>query len=281
MQQDKQWEDPRRGDTRWEDPRQGDPGRGDKRRAEKRKGQQQPGHAFPLLLLTALTFVLFLVAYWFVTQRAIQPHYVDGLWYAAPCVCFAILAWVTRKNYITTMEAIAVSSAVLVTSAALLFFFSLHIMIEESTTVITDTAYYDRVIQSLERAPGQLGQYFPDEIPQEAENVQFFYRPPFIQGGGTVALKFDAQPEQMRGYVDQLTHTAVWRGKATDTKAGQFGISDSTFRLSQMQYELPADNTIYVLFSRSSPQGDWHHGTQTLATINQEETEILFLIQQW
>lgn len=245
------------------------------------KANKKPGNAFPLLLLTALTFVLFLVAYWFVTQRSIQPRYLEGLWYAVPCLCFAALAFVTRKNYITTMEAIAVSSALLVTSAALLFFLSVHIIIEESTTVITDTSYYNRVVQSLERTPEQLGQYFPAAIPAEAENVQFFYRPPFVQGGGTVALKFDAKPEQIQNYASQLTHTAVWKGKATDGKAEKFGIFDSTFHLSQMDYELPEDNTIYVLFSRSSPQGDWHHGTQSLATINEAETEIVFLIQRW
>jgi len=245
------------------------------------KDKKRLGHVFPMLLLMGLTFVLFLVAYWFVTQRAIQPHYLEGLWYAVPCLCFAGLALVTHKNYITTMESIAVASALLITSAALLFFLSLHIMIEESTTVITDTAYYSRVVQSLERTPDQLGQYFPDEIPAEAENVQFFYRPQFVQGGSTVALKFDAQPEQIQGYADQLVHAAVWRGKATDAKAAKFGIFDYTFRLSQMDYELPADNTVYVLFSRSSPQGDWNHGTQSLATINEEGTEILFLVQRW
>lgn len=84
-------------------------------------------------------------------------------------------------------------------------FYAFHI----SDTPITDIEIYSDFISGCKKAYPHIAAHFPNEIPAEAKNAEFYYRQGFLQGDSMLNLKFQTSPEVINAYYDQFKQDAT------------------------------------------------------------------------
>ena len=64
---------------------------------------------FPAVM-TAISFVLFLGVYFFVTVKSIEPYYFEGLMFVVPFVCFGICTFFTVTEKLKIVASSVITS---------------------------------------------------------------------------------------------------------------------------------------------------------------------------
>lgn len=234
---------------------------------------------FPAIM-TIVSFVLFIVVYWFATSTSIDPYYFEGLIFAVPFVCFGITTFftVTEKLKIVASSVIT-SILIFILSFAMLVAF-VFMSFDAATTVTTNIGKYERVLKLTNYPNNPLTKYFPDKIPRNTKNIVFSYNPAFLQGGENFDLKFETDSDSIKKYIDEFSQKAKWMGKSSDSEVGKNGIYSSTF-YSFGYTNLPEDFTIYLIDSKPYHPNDWNHGTLSLVAISKQRNEIIYLAEDW
>lgn len=236
---------------------------------------------FPVIM-TCVSFLLFLAAYWAVTQRVVEPYYFVGLIFLVPTICFGAISYQSAKNKMDFKTSfITTAIAVIVLGLAMLIAFA-FIVFDNATTITTDPGLYERALDLSGLPPYLLEETFPDTIPNDADNISFRYNPAILQGGETLALKYETNQDSIETLVGEFSRKAAWIGKATDSDAGSYGIFTGTFYILDLADSgLPEDFTIYVFYGKPSRPNDWNHGKRSLVAISERSNEALFLADAW
>lgn len=230
--------------------------------------------------ITIISFILFVGVYWILTMTTINPYYSVGLIFAIPFVLFGIITYLTAKGILGSVASTIITVILIVTLGFILFVSFIFISIDAATTVTTDIGKYNRVLK-MKGYPDNLWiKYFPEKIPDNANDVLFSYNPAFIQGGERLALKFETDPVFINHYINELSDKVKWKGKSEDSEAAKNGIFSSTFSLLGYS-SLPEDFTIYLIMSKPYQPNNWNHGEFSLVAISQKRDEIIFLAEDW
>ena len=119
-----------------------------------------------------------------------------------------------------------------------------------SATEYTDAVDYSRCLRSAGKN-GSLW-YFPDEIPDGAQDVKFVFRMPFLRGDEIFELSFSISAEKLEEYREHFGNTAARRRNIKN-------ISE------------------YLLRESSDPD----HGENDIVLIDTEHGRITFRHEKW
>ncbi len=231
-------------------------------------------------IMTIISFVLFLGVYWFITVRSIEPYYFKGLIFAVPFISFGIITFFTVKEKLKIGVSSIITGILIFLLGFASFFALIFLSVDAATTLTTDIGKYERVLNLKGYPKNSLIKYFPYKIPDNAKNVVFRYNPPFLQGGENFGLKFEADLDSIKSYIDEFSQKAKWVGKASNTEIKKNGISSSAFNaLGYMN--LPEDFTIYLIDSKPYKPDNWNHGELTLVAVSKQRNEIIFHAEDW
>ena len=233
---------------------------------------------FPAMM-TLISFVLFVVLYYFLTVKEIQPYYLKGLIFAIPSICFGITTFFSARGKLHIVTSTAITIMLICVLSFGMFFAAVIIAFTEETTV-TDIRKYERVLRLTGYPENSVSRHFPYEIPRGAKNIVFSYNPPFLQGGENFNLKFETDTVSIKDYIDKFSQKAKWIGKASDGEVKMNGVALASF--NKFGYTtLPEDFTIYLLVSKSYEPNNWNHGELSLVAISKERNEIIFFAEDW
>jgi hypothetical protein len=229
--------------------------------------------------LTLISFVLFVILYYFLTVKEIQPYYLKGLIFAIPFICFGITTFFSATGKLNIVTSTAITIMLICVLSFGMLAAAVFIAVSEETT-ITDIGKYERVLKLTGYPKRQISRHFPYEIPSSAKNIVFSYNPPFLQGGENFNLKFETDTASIKDYIDKFSQKAKWIGKSNDSEFKVNGITSASF--NNFGYtKLPEDFTIYLLVSKSYEPNNWNHGELSLVAISKERNEIIFLAENW
>lgn len=234
---------------------------------------------FPTIM-AIISFILFLVAYSFVTVKAIKPYYLMGLIFIIPFVSFGIIAYFTARAEIVPVISHIITILLIVVSVLIMFVTFTFISIDAATTETTDIEMYERVLKLKDYPENTLINYFPEKIPNNAENIAFRYNPAFVQGGENFQLKFKTDSNSINKYIKEFSQEAKWTGKVNDSETENNGVFIASFHA--LGYDkLPDDFTIYLIGSKPYRSMDWNHGELSLVAISKFRNEIIFVAEDW
>lgn len=186
------------------------------------------------------------------------------LW-LAPAACFGLLWALSRKGRMAASTASQgavdiVVLCLLVVPIALIFSGMMA-----ATTPTDNPAHYAQ-------ARGLCGtaiDSFPADVPEGAENVDFWYNAPFLQGGGRLMLAYDGGDPSA---LSAAAEGAVWSGPMADALEACPPLSWESLSLSDAA-------VIHVLQCRPGSDGTWNHGLFALAA--RDGARTLFLYENW
>ena len=235
---------------------------------------------FPAIM-TVVSLVLFIAIYGLELLTAIQPQYLKSLIFVIPAVCFAIVTYLTQRRWLKELPSLIITSVLIGVLSCVMFIAFIISVFDAATTTTTDVKRYGRALQLSSFSGSILESCFPEKVPADAEDVYFYYRPAFLQGGEDLALKFKTTPEALDAYAQKFSEMAEWIGKEGDPKADENGVFGGTVDFFDRSYNWHYNATVYVLSSRSYKPGDWNHGERYLVAIKDKNCEILFLASRW
>ena len=224
-----------------------------------------------LLLSAALCLLL--------NRYALAPNYALALIFFLPAAGLAAVALYMRRR---GGDSAFVPACVVLSAVCLLlgvFLTGGAILLGSVRAETADPETYEKVLE-LGGYPGDpaLG-YFPAQIPEGAQNVQFYYLSGW--GGTTVALQYGADDSKMTQYESACARAARWSGSLRDGDAAGYGVYASSLPFYEGEEDIPADLTLYVLYFKGDGAQTLNHGQFCLAAISREEGEILYLANQW
>lgn len=239
---------------------------------------------FPALISVAL-FEVFLVIYWFLTQRVIHPHYYLGLLFAVPSLYFAAIAYWSKRCLQKESYSMLTATSVIIFGFAfslLMLIVFPCVIVHDEVSDVTDVESYERVIK-LSCFQHDLIADFPDKLPKDAEDAKLYYSPFAIgQGGQELAVGFRASTDTIEGYLRRFSQETKWIGTENDAAATRYGVFSGTFScLDGSVSGLSEDFKVYVISGKPYRSGDWNHGENSLVAISEEKNEILFWASNW
>lgn len=151
-----------------------------------------------------------------------------------------------------------------------LFFLS----IEFVTTDVTNYKYYKDFMYK------DLYEVFPKKIPKDAENISFFHRDPFLQGGGINALSYKDKSLTASIVDEKYKSKSIWIGNYQNEEIPEAVNEDHLF--SNLSIDGKIDNfTIYVYEARCDDSGWCNHGEYMLVAYNDITKEIIYKEENW
>lgn len=144
----------------------------------------------------------------------------------------------------------------------------------EAINLITDTKYYK------DKVNGHLLEVFPKDIPTNAEEVNFFYSPDFLQGGSSIALYYIDKDMTIDKFDEKYKFKAEWVGYFEDYN-DKDGLLTGAFLNTPAQYNNENDYIIYLVNSRCDNSGYCNHGNFLFTSFNKNTNEIIFKSENW
>lgn len=237
--------------------------------------------AFPAII-TILSFICFIIVYYNMTIRAIEPYYLEGLLFLIPTLVFGLITFLLMKNkiqfVISTTLTILLIPIFIVTS----FFGILLFALDASLNSINDIKKYERVMRLTGYPNNEITKAFPAKIPQDASEIHFHYNPAVLQGGQNFALRFKSSLENIDNYVTNFSTSALLTGTYNENELQNYYIH-ANFGGYYVGYndciDLPDGYNFYLMYGKEYFEAN--HGKLCIISINQSINEIIFYGQRW
>ncbi len=100
---------------------------------------------------------------------------------------------------------IAVSSVVIVGIIGLVYVCLFIAGFKEATTSVVDIAKYESILKEWKEFAPEMVNHFPEVIPPDARNTEFYFRPGFLQGSQTIELRYRATPEKIESLYEEFS----------------------------------------------------------------------------
>ena len=168
----------------------------------------------------------------------------------------------------------------------------------KATTAVDDPSQYPTIVEFFaESRRPQLVAHFPENIPEHAEDVKFYYRPGFMQGANILQLQMRLPPDEVEQIQEQAKAQAVrLYGPDSDNNSPLSektpdGCCKVTFDYSLYTGEpdegmavsrepFPENYTVYVFHdSRGAPKYDWNHPELYGIAVNDVFSEVVYWME--
>ncbi len=231
-------------------------------------------------IVAIVALICFALVYYVIIEGTLLPLYI-GLIFIIPFLVFAVIAVLAYTGHIPPMAShitTAILIPVLAVASAVIFTVILFVA---ATMECTDPAYYEKVYDMYE-----IYSVFPEEIPEDAEDVEFVYYPSFLQGSGKIYLKYSDDASDIEAIGEKLAEDAVWWGDFGEfsewkDRPSYFGEYDFLHEAS-----LSDDTVMYLMEFGNAYDPDeggyewWNHGTYTVVAIT-PDSEIIYKSTWW
>ena len=224
-------------------------------------------------IMTIVSFISFVGVYWILTYKSITPYYFKGLLFTVPFIFFGIITFLTAQGRLKMIASSVITGISIIALGVGFFFILMFLSFDIATTETKDIGKYERVLRLTDDS---LTEHFPNQIPNDAENIYFMHQPRFMQGGEILELRFQTDSEIIQNYKDEFSEQAEWIGKNEEVP-----IQEYEFLTWGELKQLPEDFTVYIFSSKPYKANDWNHGEFSLAAINEKDNEIIFLMENW
>ena len=214
-------------------------------------------------VMGGLAFVGFLLAAAIMTT-AVQPLWEETMVLLLPAAVLCAVGFSVRKGILSprtaTVLTVVLSAVFLLLSLGYLFFLSLR----AATTVTTDTKFYERAYDRID-GDERIRACFPPHVPSDAQEVDFCYRPQFLQGGEVFRLSYRTTEERIIERIPELQAAAEWSG------------SDEDWYAMHRQGSGDSGSVRFQLFG----SGFGNHGEECCVLIDRAVCRITFYYSRW
>lgn len=220
------------------------------------------------------------------------------LWIAAFILCFIYFSFSTIKpaiiiiafipavlfsltfNILKTNKKIYHALFILATVAVVTIWIVANIVwiyLLNYLTPVNDVAKYEAILQN-DWQKGFMQPFvahFPQKLPEQKENIRFFYRRPFLQGGGSIQLRMSQTKEEINNLYNKFIKKKMIFPDASDNseklKPTIYFMTGDT-----KNGELPPDFEIIFLAAISG-----NHGQNYGVAISRKRNEIVYFAEYW
>ncbi len=163
---------------------------------------------FPFIM-SIMAFACFLIVLCLIST-AVQPLWGRALILIIPSALLFGVGMMSKKKILSSGASAAITTILSVVLVLLSAFYFVLLSVWTATTVTDDIRYYERAYRQIQYEEGVSG-YFPEHIPDDAENIVFSYTPQFLQGGKVFSLVYSTGEEELIEWSERLK-TAEWIG---------------------------------------------------------------------
>ncbi len=204
----------------------------------------------------------------FVVIAGFMADTVQPLWgrifvLLLPAVLLLTLGLLACRGTLTFGKTVAITTILSLVLVILSIGYTFLLALWTATTTTTDIRYYSRAYDQIDDEEGVAG-VFPRTIPEDAEDISFYYYPRFLQGGEVLELSYVITTEKRAEWEQRLAGKAGWIGSDREWREANHrtGGTDAT------RYQLYWD-------------GGSNHGEISYVLIEKETNRITFYYSEW
>ena len=153
------------------------------------------------------------------------------------------------------------------------------------------TQYAYKPILNFRWENRSIVEHFPSEIPEEAKNVEFYYRAGLFQGGTTIELRMQMPQKEFDAIVRNHRTVAILildhLGKPIEARLAAKDSHELSLHFYTVPREefgdeyqlgpLPGGYQIFLLHLK----GHWNHGKTAGIAVNQTKKEVIYWAESW
>ena len=234
--------------------------------------QQKNKAIFPAIM-TVAAFLCFLLAAYLLTDITISPRWELLVLFLIPTLVLLTLTILTRKGVIASMMGnvltVVLSVLFFMVCAAGLFF----LCFRAAAQPLTDVSLYQRVLEKHGYPDSALIAQFPPEIPEDAENAEFFYTPQVLQGAGVHRLSFALSDEAAQPLISGWEQAAIWHGPLSKLSSSPLSGYGAEYTVGQY---VGADAEVWVILAAPYHPDSWNHGKLALAARSADGRTLVY-----
>lgn len=227
---------------------------------------------FPAIM-TAAAFLGFLLAAYLLTDITIKPSWELLVLFLIPTLVLLTLTILTRRGVIASMMGnvltVVLSVLFFMICAAGLFF----LCFRAAAQPLTDVSLYKRVLERHGYPDSALLAQFPPNIPEDAENVEFFYQPQILQGAGVHRLSFALSDEAALPLISDWEQNAIWHGPLSKLQSSPLSSFGAEYTVGQYVAE---DAAVWVMLAAPYHPDSWNHGKLALAARSRDGRTLVY-----
>lgn len=140
---------------------------------------------------------------------------------------------------------------------------------------IINIKYYEKYYNNVD----ELKKAFPEEIPLEAENIEFKYLPGLLQGSTKYSLYYIDQNMTEDKFDKLYKNKSEWSGSINDYNK-QEGLLSEMFNFVFIKSN-KEDFIIYLIEGNCDESGYCNHGNYIVTAINKNTKEIIYEYSSW
>ncbi len=145
----------------------------------------------------------------------------------------------------------------------------------ESVNPVTNIKYYKHYVGGSE-----LTKVFPKKIPDDVENIEFYYAPGILQGGTNYVLYYIDRNMTPEKFNENYKKQAIWIGHKKEYTEKN-GLLSGAFAYTPAYLKNEEDYTIYLVEGECDNSGYCNHGKFLLAAYNEQTNEVIFSAESW
>lgn len=143
------------------------------------------------------------------------------------------------------------------------------------TNPVTDSKYYNHYVTGE-----RLEKVFPEKIPSNAKNIEFYYAPGILQGGTNYSLYYIDDSITKEKFDKEYKNNAIWIGHKEEYTEKE-GLLYGVFAYTPAYFENENDYIIFLIEGRCDDSGYCNHGDFLIAAFNEQTKEVVFRSEQW
>lgn len=232
---------------------------------------------FPFIMSVICFFIgLFFVVY--TSYDILKVRLLISLIGYIPCILFIIITLLISKFYKRKKFKFFLEFITALLTLFLLTYYFLLIFIcglTKAENPITDIKKYEKIVNG-----DVLLKAFPKEIPNDVENIEFYYAPGFFQGGTNYSLYYIDKNMTIEEFDNKYKNRAIWIGKKEEHSGKDFSLGE-VFSFAPVKEEDENNYVIYLIDGSCDDSGWCNHGDYLLAAYNEKTNEVLYRANSW
>lgn len=232
---------------------------------------------FPLQMCI-MTFVIGVFFTYILNSALIKNQIIILFLTYIPFILFLIVTLLYYKfRAQKKLLSILKTFSMMLTCLLLFYYFTILFVIglEAFENPITDIKYYKHYVKGT-----SLIEIFPKEIPNDVQNIEFYYAPAFLQGGTNYSLYYMDKDMTLDKFDKQYKKLAVWIGHKEEYTEKE-GLLTSAFSFTPVKYINEEAYIIYLIKGKCDNSGYCNHGEFSFVAYNDETNEVIFRAASW
>ncbi len=162
-------------------------------------------------------------------------------------------------------------------------------VINKQTTEVTDPQKYEQILSTHWAAGQPLLAHFPEDIPENAESVTFYYLPGFLQGGMRLRLRFSLPKEEIHNLLASWEQKREMLSPPSEPcpldiffPPKQLGSPKEGWLLSSFE-PIPDHYETFIIGGRPGDTAGfpWNHGQLYGISISLSQNQVVYWADVW